>query len=512
MITIIKHQAHKIILIFILLIILLYAFYFERIQVHSGFGYDGAFYGEYTKNFIQYIKSHSINSYHFQRVGIPFIIHYAFLFLNIELSNPNIIQAFSFVNILFIFLAVVYYFLISKMLVLTKNIEIIGFVSLFFCFPILKLSLYYPVLMDIPAFSLSVILIYLYLRRNILWYFLLLLIGCFIYPTFILLSVLFFFKKQDLNIQTEELPKSNTVGSLIKNFNMLHFLFFFSFPILLCVIFFVLFWHSSFDLMALQYNSRPFTTILIWCSFFIALSYLTYLNYFPKFVFKSKRIFKSINIYGVILACILILLTKIIVNYYSSKAEVTFTLQSYLYNIIYQGVKNPINFIVAHVFYFGLAPLLTFFLIKDIKKEIINFGIGMVLFFNLFFFFSIGSESRQLINYYPFLILLLVIVLNKYWKVSFMFTIIYGIICLALSHFWFKININDHVLPDLFSYFQSFEFPAQRYFMFQGPWVSDFIYYIHLAICIILFFMFWIVFKKTKLIIRKDENPLQNNK
>lgn len=503
MIAIIKQQAHKIILIFILLILLIYGFYFERIQTLDGFGYDGLFYGDYTKNFIEYIKNRYIDSYHFQRVGIPCIIHYAFLFLKIDFTNPNIIHAFSFVNLSFIFLAVVYYFLISKILMLPKNVEIIGFASLFYCFPVLKLCVYYPILMDIPAFGLSVILVYHYLKRNIVWYFLLLLIGSFVYPTFILFSVLFFFKKQDFNLITNELPKTKEI--LFKRINISHFSICFSFPILLCVIYFVLFWRGSFDLMAVSYNARPYTTVLIWVSFFIALGYLTYLNYFPKSVFNFKRIFKSVNILGVILASGLIVLINTIVNYYSSKGEQAFTLQSYLYNIIYQGVKNPFNFMVAHIFYFGIAPLLSFFLIKDLKKEIINFGFGMILFFNLCVFFSIGSESRQLINYYPFFVLLFILVLNKYWKVSLTFTIAYTVICLALSHFWYKINTATNLSNELVN-LHPFEFPDQRYFMFQGPWVSDDMYKIHLVICIILFFLFWIAFKKTKLIIKQDNS------
>ncbi|MBC7694183.1 MAG: hypothetical protein H7141_01925 [Burkholderiales bacterium] len=511
MIPIIKQQAHRIALIFILLALLIHAFYFERIKALGGFGYDGLFYGDYAKYFIQYIKNNYIDSYHFQRVGIPFIIHYAFLFFKIEYTNPNIIHAFTFVNLSFIFFAIAYYFLISKTLILSRNIEIIGFASLFYCFPVLKLCLYCPVLMDIPAFCLSVILVYHYLKNNILSYFILLLIGSFIYPTFVLLSVLFFFKKQDLNIQTEELPKSNKIGTFFKRFNISHFLFCYSFSILLCVIYIVLFWHSSLELMARDYNGRPYATVLIWVSFFIALSYLSYLNYFPKFVFNIKRIFKSINIYGVILVITLIVLTKTIVNFYSSKGEPAFTLQSFLYNIIYQAVKNPFNFMIAHIFYFGFAPLLAFFLIKDLKREISAFGMSMILFFNLFVFFSVGSESRQLLNYYPFFILLLVIILDKFWKVSLTFTILYTIMCIALSHFWYKINTATNLSNQLVD-LHPFEFPDQRYFMFQGPWVSDLMYKIHIAICIIILLLFWIAFKKTKLIVRKDENPLQNNK
>ena len=48
MIALIKQQAHRFILIFILLIILVYGFYFEKIHTQDGFGYDGLFYGDHN--------------------------------------------------------------------------------------------------------------------------------------------------------------------------------------------------------------------------------------------------------------------------------------------------------------------------------------------------------------------------------------------------------------------------------------------------------------------------------
>jgi hypothetical protein len=173
-----------------------------------------------------------------------------------------------------------------------------------------------------------------------------------------------------------------------------------------------------------------------------------------------------------------------------------------LFNVISQAVQNPAAFIVAHIFYFGLVPLLLFFILKDLKKEIMNYGFGMIAFFTVVIFFSVGNESRQLINYYPFLVLLIIGTLNKYWNVSLSFSIIYCVICLGLSHFWYTINIPRVSAGD--GSFNPFQFPMQRYFMFQGPWVNDIMYMAHLGVSLLLFVFLFASFKKAKLIIRKN--------
>lgn len=510
----IKKIGHKSILIFILLIIMVSAFFSEKILVHEGLGFDGGYYGEFTKNFKTYISTHGINSYHFQRIAIPFLIYNTFSILNIALTNPNIILAFSIINICFIILGVFYYFRISRILNLSRNTEIIGFCSLFFCFPVLKLCPYYPVLMDIPAYGLTIVLMYHYIQQRVVYFFILILVGSFIYPTFIILSVLLFFKSptgnskssnSTLNLDTKQSP-------LLDRGDLPRFLFCFTLPIALCIMYVVLFWRNDYKMITDELKNNFTVTAIIWSSFFICLVYLTYLSYFPKSFFSIREIFKSINPLAIVLTILVIIITKIIIEVYASKEKSPLTLNSYLYNIIFQGVKNPVNFIVAHVFYYGTSILLAFFMLKKLKQEIMNFGFGMILFFNLAAFFSVGNESRQLINYYPIFIIILLIVLDKYYKISTAFILIFGAINLGLSHFWFKINKGVDASTDYGDYFSLFEFPKQRYFMFQGPWVSDFMYKVHLGIFILLLLILFVIFKKTKFITLKNVNQEQNNK
>lgn len=487
-------HKHKLFLIVGLILFLVYGFYGELIFAKNGYGFDGEAYATITKNFFESLKLKNINAYYFQRAGIPFVVHLIFNFFHISFSDQNIIHAYQVTNTLFILIAVCFYFKISHFLQLTRNIEIIGFSALFYCFPILKFAMYYPILMDIPAFSIAVIMAYCYLKNNYYLFFLLVFIGSFVYPTFVVLCVLFVFKRPT-NYQNKEVDKKSILEIIP------YIISWIILPLLLCFIF--LFWLDSFKPKIDHFKIYLTNPLYIWFSFILTLTYLLWLNYFPSKNFILKNTIKTINYKSVVLFIVVVILTKYIITSFASSGEVRLTLKDYLCHIVFQAIRNPLNFIVAHVYYFGLFPLLSIFIIKDIKQEIQSFGLGMMLFFSAFIFFSIGSESRQLINYYPFLVLLVLVALNKKWNVSFIFSILFLIASIILSHFWYRINKGLSSETPLNDYIQQFKFPLQRYFMFQGPWVSDFRFKLHLAICAFLLLVLFVIFKKNKWITRK---------
>lgn len=505
-------QPHRIILILILILLLIKAYFSEKILINEGLGWDGQFYGDFTKNIDIYLKNHSIDKYHFQRIGIPFILHYTLSFFNISLTSQNVINAFSFLNIFFIILACVYFFLIANQLQLKRNIEIIGFASMFLCFPVLKFSLYYPVLMDTAAFTIGSVFVYYYIRQKTSICFLLIFIGSFIYPTFIIMCILLIFKKNNILLpnthENSESPSWTKLKFLSVKLHISYLLFRFSLPVMLIFIMIYIYYEGSFEAILKDFNYDPLKMTVFWFSFFLALLYVIYLTNFPKSIFSFLKILKSINPIGIFISIGVYILLQSIINKYASTENSFLTFSSYLYNIVNQASKNPFNFIVAHVFYFGLSPILSLFIFQDFKNVVLQYGYGMLAFFVAIVFFSVGNESRQLINYYPFLVLLMLHTLNKYWNVSFTFSAIYAILCLAISHFWFSINTNLTSETDYSKLEYFYTFPIQQYFMFQGPWVSDYMYKIHLIVVIIILLFVWLLFKKFNLLKRNSEDVL----
>lgn len=493
----------------ILLLFLIYGYLSEKILPADGFGFDGAFYGDMTINLKDYLKNKTINKYYFQRVGVPLVIHYVFQLFHVTLSKANVILGFELFNYCCIGLSVFYYFLISNFLKFSKSAEAVGFSCLFFGFAILKFCGYYPVLMDIPAFGIAIVMVYYYLKQNPWVFFSLVFLGSFVYPTFIILSILFWFKKEDVSLNTDNalLKSPRAIGFLKRADHLfIKFLFCFSLPVFLVIIYIVLFWRNSFELMSSEFSINPSNTIYIWSSFVLALIYLFYFNFYSGVNYSIKKLAKSLNFFGIALTIFTVLLVQFLINRFASHDDVPLTLKAYLYNIIFQGVKNPMNFFVAHVYYFGVLFLISLLFSKSLKQEIKKFGFGAIIFFNVFFFFSVGNESRQLINYYPFFVILVIITLYNSKRLHLLSSVFIIITNVILSHFWYTINRGLSITTDYTNYFKMFDFPLQRYFKFQGPWVSDASYKIHLWVCITLLIVLFLLFRKLKPTRSKEED------
>jgi hypothetical protein len=499
-----NQQYYRIILILMLIIILLYGFYSEKIIVGKGFGWDGGSFGDLTRNIIGYLRLHKVEPYRFQRIAIPFCINIIYRIFKIDFCNENVILTYLYINLACIFLSVYYFFKISNFLKLLDVVEIIGFASLFFCFPTLKLAMFYPVLMDIPAYLIGIMLAYYYLKQETIIAFVLILIGSFIYPTFILFSVLFIFKQQPVlkSNYSDTIMSSNKWKAFINNEKIPYAIFKVLMPILFTLLFFYFFFGANPNRVIKAFQSDFIKTFLLCFSFIIGLLYLSYLNIYDYAIFSIKSIYIALNKTAVILTLGVYLVIKLLINIFASNEPALLTLKDYLINICVQVSQNPFNFFVAHVYYFSLTFLLLIFLIKKYKLVVLSYGFGMMLFISLVVFFSLGNESRQLINYYPFIVILMLITLHKYYNISFTFAIIVVFINLFLSHFWYKINSDnasekDFLLPNTDS--------AQRYFMFQGPWVTIYSYTIHLMICACIISLLYLIIKQTKLITHKSD-------
>jgi hypothetical protein len=121
------------------------------------------------------------------------------------------------------------------------------------------------------------------------------------------------------------------------------------------------------------------------------------------------------------------------------------------------------------------------------------YGVGLHLFVFIFLLVGIGSESRQFINAWPVLVLLLCAAIQKYTFPP-LFYIVIGLMALALSKFWYRIN-REPFTGDIL------DFPYQYYFMSQGPWMSDNMYYLQSSIMLVFCLLLYILF------LRKSVRP-----
>ncbi|MEM7367775.1 MAG: hypothetical protein AAF587_04175 [Bacteroidota bacterium] len=464
-------KTYRIVLLIVLTSVLLIGFLGEKIPINDGLGWDGISYAEITQDFDEDFLNGEIDSYRFQRILLPLLINKSMHVLGIPLTNSAIITAYSVANLLFIGLSVYLFFLLASQIQLKPAVEIIGFSSLFFCFPILKFSLYYPILTDTMAFCLGMAFSYFYVSRKIVLCFLIIFLGTFVYPNFILFGLLLFF--------VFEPPETGGIPWLPK-LARLGLIGFFA---LLIVYFYVV---RDFPLIPEKLKVTPVNQALLIPSVIGVLAYLYLTNALISLRQHILVFYRAIQIRHVLYFIVVFGLSKLIISLFAAKGGFPIDFKTYLYNVVSQAITNPLNFWVAHVMYLGLAPLLLIFLASTFREKVLNHGYGALGFILAFGFFAIGNESRQLINVYPVFMIFLLLAMQQRWDISPAFAYSYAAVSLLLSRFWYSINANGNFQHEGGDTTGFMEFPLQQYFMFQGPWTSHWMYGIHLLVCCLL--------------------------
>jgi hypothetical protein len=188
---------------------------------------------------------------------------------------------------------------------------------------------------------------------------------------------------------------------------------------------------------------------------------------------------------------IFIVLTNQLISKISIPEEV-FTPIVFVYNILQQSIDNPLVFLIAHIIYLGPALVLALLFYKPFIKTVVELGDSAIAYFILLLVLSIGSETRQFIHFYPFIIVVLMITLNQY-QIKFSQAILFTVLSLLASKCWFPINRTGSFTQYLYA-----QFPDQYYFMNHGPFMNDTSYLINTSIVLLLAFIIWILFVSTK--------------
>ncbi len=434
----------------------------ELIEVNDGAGWDGRLYASYTAHLDESIAQKAVNEYRFQRILMSVVLNKTMKAFNIPFTVPNVVEGFRIFNLLLILVALLYYFLISRKLELSPELEFLGLIFLFWCYPILKMPGFNPIITDVGAFSMGMMVSYHFLCNHRLINILLILLGSFVYPTFVLFGFLLIFPKEAYNSSNFKLRPER-----------------FILPTLFSICFliaYVGFYDQFSDTYA---DVNPTNKKALFLSFLFALAYCYYIGAFmPDFKNIREAILKIKWIY--ILPVVLIFgLVKYLTSTYASPQPLQMSGGRYIINIMKQSVANPGVFLVSHIIYFGWLPLMIGLAGKEMVQAIKNQGYGLAILFAGVGFMSLGSESRQLINFYPLLVIIALIAFKSKEKLKPWVLLLFGISALALSRFWYSINGAGDIGKNLL------QFPAQRYFQVFGPWMSNETFFMNLVISLI---------------------------
>jgi hypothetical protein len=490
----------------------------EKIFYNNGLGFDGKIYGALAQNFYPYVSLHKIPIYYIGRLFPSFIVNTALRAFGLSLTVPNIIRGFEYYNFVLLLLCTIIFILISKELKFSRNAIWIAFLGLFFNFAIAKFVFYYPVLTDMTAYTLSFLLFYSFLKNKPLIILLLTFIGAFTWPTSIYIGLLLYIfpyksiKYEPLLHKTKfeqnlthrnfdigkifHLPRkiieraSQKININQKINRKLAFIIPLSFSAFILTL--LIYMHFILDYTPNLNFKKPIERLII-LSILMTISYIfislkSILN--NKCLYRIQLFLEQINYKRIIISLLFFIFIKLIINYLGiPNEEWGVNHDTFILRLLYKSTSKPLIFLISHIVYYGPITILILLFWQSIIKHIWDYGYGIFILFFAMIILSITSESRQLINFYPFFIFVLVKPLGKlkynlvHWVILFSFSFLY-------SKIWYPINQRGETgeyLP-----------LGQNYFMNFGPWMSDKMYYIQGTVVLLTGILFYYIFKKSK--------------
>lgn len=142
----------------------------ERIFAAGGLGYDGCSYGAIITRYAD-VRSGAlaINSGLYFRLVPALTIRAAMMALGIPLTVPHVITTFQVINVALLTLGAWLLGGCCDRIGLSRDGKILGFISIFINYVVLKYTFYYPVLLDTASLVLGIVLAWLYLSRRTWW-------------------------------------------------------------------------------------------------------------------------------------------------------------------------------------------------------------------------------------------------------------------------------------------------------------------------------------------------------
>jgi hypothetical protein len=432
--------------------------YGERVQRADGLGWDGTAYAAWAQmDTAELLGSKVTPKYYMGRMLPSIIIHNVSKIVGYDIkSTARVIHAFYIYNFILIVIGIIVLMKIGNFYEWNLKIYYLAFAGIFLNFPVLKMSIYNPTLVDMTALILGLVTFYFYTIRKKILLSAIVFVSSFVWPSMLipgLFLILFSHNK-----------------SSYKNNNILAV----TITILAAAYAIYLYFIENLRLpegvTQINYTLWPLSAILLFLYVFIGLRSTVDI----RGVVDSLR---KLKIDDLILIAIIFFLNRYVINLFSSNENGPLTIREFLGYTFQAGLNDPLVNCVAHIMTYGPFFIIALLLWSDFVKSVRDQGLGLLLYIGIFVIVSVSSESRQLINIWPFIVIIVCQVLNKN-NISWYFVFAITGLCLILSRFWLKINVAPLT-------YKPGEFPDQLLFMHAGPWLSHQMYWVFLAVVLI---------------------------
>lgn len=442
----------------------------EVIPINEGAMGDGLFFRQVAIEFVDVIDVESYNFWQLQFIMPYALVHILYVIFGFELEPETLISGIRIVHLLFVGLTMYWYFQLSKKLRLSDTLEALGFIILFFNFALLKDYWFNPFLPGLGALMLGMAQANYFVRHEKAKLFLISLIGVFTWPTLFLTgAILLVMPAGKLAIYDQGRPKS-AIPVLM--------------TIVVCMLLGVIAWQTGRLDQSLGVIALNFLAILGIGSVVFAILYWNPVNGQESWrIVKKKLTIKRIASFAGIVVFVIVMLALL------SGSNENVRISDLWLSFWADKIVRPYDFLTGHLMYWGLLLPVTVVLGPKMLKQAANLGAGFVLLLLLMLPFIFHPESRLLVPFVPFLLILVLKSLRRYLLIGKDIWVL-GISGLVLSMFWVSLGGTEMIQAMLQQDWLGF--PAQRYGMHLGYLQSFEVY----MFCLLLFAAFYLLFKR----------------
>jgi hypothetical protein len=465
------NSSHRLMTLIVVMLGLLNFFFGEIVPAGGGFGWDGVVYANMTRNLFTMINEGQLNSYYAQRCLPSAIVGSLLRVANMPMSNANIIHAFELYNLVLLVGACSVWKRTSNHFSLSLGGRWLGFCGLFLSFQCSKQAFYYPVLTDVTAFFLGMLLLHFYVKKRTIALLVTTIIGAFAWQVVSICgAILLFFLMTDLPPEAIEpassAPSYNSARLSRRMLGGWLLLVAGSILGLLSIICVERVLHLTRFVRYIGFLQRMVTGLPSLVAVIFALAILAGSSVFFKTVttnlIKTKKQLILCAIAAFIIPwCIVRAISNPLLPNPSGLGVVA--------RLMLMPPNGKILLaLVTNVVFWGPLTILLLLKWNLFCVEVRKLGPGAVAVIGLALPLGLVTEPRFGTLSWPFFVLGAVLMLEKVVKGA-SFNYVFAALTVLYAQFWMKINLAPWSGGDFDGLL---EFPKQVYFMHYGLWMS----------------------------------------
>lgn len=490
------NSSHNLMFAIVMTLAVFNFFFGEIVPEGGGFGWDGATYGKITRYLDSLISNGQLSNYHAKRILPSTIVRIILLLMDAPFSNINIIRVFEFYNLVVLIGALWVWKRLANNFSLSISGRWIGFCGIFMNFSLSKQAFYYPVLTDVTAIFVGLLLLLFYVEKRPVALFITTIVGAFVWQLASTYgAMLLIFLKTDISSDVID-------QKIFASDRQLRFIKFFLFALILLSFVILALLNTVIGVaelskimyllnkvVTIEVNTVDFHTeiqgILTAMPSVVALSIgLLILVGSTTFIKKVLEDLLSPRFLLLALAIAAMLIPWAIVNIISNPLLRN---DNTIRWILIHAFLTPPNgkillpFVALAVFW-GPTVILMLLYWQSFCLELRKLGPGVVAIMALSLPLGLVTEPRYITAAWPFMVFALVLALEKLPRDA-SFNTIFAILTILFAKFWLK--INWWTWPDTGTYVGLEEFPKQMYFLSYGFWMNWATFLIQLLIVVL---------------------------